>query len=1000
MSTKIFSKRNIEDMLITAITGDDLITWDSGLSAFVPTSEPKVGAVLFDILASGQEYIGGQIHWNAPEYTLNIDTGLGGTELQIGQEIYIIFFNNSPTPISDLMVVRPVAGAVISGHVYPVFEPALANIFDTAEGTLAVTTMDVPASGLGIATRFGRVRGVDTSIYTQGAGLFLSATASGELVETQPEFPNYAISMGGVAFSDSEDGEFFVSVTRDVFDTTLNFWNGVFRETINFTVSSDGAVITGSLEPANGHEDMTMMFSDGLSMLDTNPPATIVLTAGTDDVPQMNFVYVLESTKVLTVATGDWPVTEHIKVADVLLRSASTTETDGAYGNRNWNDHIQSTLNDQGHLSHITEKLRQFEAQWHSGVEGSVDIIGASSPDDVYFRNTAGKAYQLHKQDFPLLDMNQYSIDAVSIGSKTFTISDDGDLSSTFPDARMIQVNNSTGNDKMYNVASTSYSDPDFVITVEEVIPDATADGTIGDDIHIINNFAAPNVTVLNLNTQTLDSTGSSLTNRSFSFVIWGVQNKTGQASHLICNLPSGSYNSSANAISDALSYSNYSIPSDFQGIGFLIARATFSLSAAGGGSWTLENLEDLRGKVPNSTAGGGSGGGSGVTTFLALTDVPSSYAGEAGKLAVINAGETALEFGTTITNGFIVDGSTDEVQTIIQAHSTQTSNILEIQDSSSNILSGADERGILFSDGGSVNTNAFFGAGAGNILASGGGNVGLGFASLMAVTTGASNMGIGTNALRDNLGGDNNIAIGTNSLLLNTGGDDNISLGTSSLDANLTGIRNIAIGSFALSTSTGNLNTSIGYASGILSTGSNNIFLGALSGSKQTALSNLFIADNQSRADIATELTNSILYGVMAATPANQTLRINAYLGINVTPTSAGIELADANDLIFGTATGTKIGTATNQKLGFFNATPIVQPTEITDELSTITHTAPGTPDYAVQDLVDSGVGSAFGFATKDEGNTVLSVVENLQTRVNELEAVLSSLGLLADAD
>ena len=119
------------------------------------------------------------------------------------------------------------------------------------------------------------------------------------------------------------------------------------------------------------------------------------------------------------------------------------------------------------------------------------------------------------------------------------------------------------------------------------------------------------------------------------------------------------------------------------------------------------------------------------------------------------------------------------------------------------------------------------------------------------------------------------------------------------------------------------------------------------------------------------------------------------------VTFTNANtITFSDAVDFVFNATAGTKIGTATTQKIGFYNATPIVQPTEITDELTTITHTAAGTPDFAVQDLVDSGVGSAFGFATKDEGNTVLSVIANLQARVNELEDTLSSLGLVADAD
>jgi hypothetical protein len=83
--------------------------------------------------------------------------------------------------------------------------------------------------------------------------------------------------------------------------------------------------------------------------------------------------------------------------------------------------------------------------------------------------------------------------------------------------------------------------------------------------------------------------------------------------------------------------------------------------------------------------------------------------------------------------------------------------------------------------------------------------------------------------------------------------------------------------------------------------------------------------------------------------------------------------------------------------KLGFFNVTPVARATELTDELTSITHTAPGTPDYALQDLVES---TGFGFATKDEGNSVLAVIANLQTRQNEMETKLTAYGLLIDAD
>lgn len=63
------------------------------------------------------------------------------------------------------------------------------------------------------------------------------------------------------------------------------------------------------------------------------------------------------------------------------------------------------------------------------------------------------------------------------------------------------------------------------------------------------------------------------------------------------------------------------------------------------------------------------------------------------------------------------------------------------------------------------------------------------------------------------------------------------------------------------------------------------------------------------------------------------------------------------------------------------------------TAALTTITFTAPGTADYAIQDLTDTG---GFGFATKDEGNSVLSVVANLQARVAELESKLQTYGIL----
>lgn len=65
-----------------------------------------------------------------------------------------------------------------------------------------------------------------------------------------------------------------------------------------------------------------------------------------------------------------------------------------------------------------------------------------------------------------------------------------------------------------------------------------------------------------------------------------------------------------------------------------------------------------------------------------------------------------------------------------------------------------------------------------------------------------------------------------------------------------------------------------------------------------------------------------------------------------------------------------------------------------LTTQLTTITSTAPVTPDYAIQDLTTT---TPYGFVTKDEGNSVLAVIANLQVRVAQLETQLKALNLIA---
>lgn len=104
-----------------------------------------------------------------------------------------------------------------------------------------------------------------------------------------------------------------------------------------------------------------------------------------------------------------------------------------------------------------------------------------------------------------------------------------------------------------------------------------------------------------------------------------------------------------------------------------------------------------------------------------------------------------------------------------------------------------------------------------------------------------------------------------------------------------------------------------------------------------------------------------------------------------NTKPIGVAYEDQQLNGAIIGTSGGTA---------GFFGTTPVSKAAALTAALTTITASAPGTPDYAIQNLTAT---SPYGFVTADEGQSVLKVIANLQTRVGELEARLQAYGLLA---
>ena len=117
-----------------------------------------------------------------------------------------------------------------------------------------------------------------------------------------------------------------------------------------------------------------------------------------------------------------------------------------------------------------------------------------------------------------------------------------------------------------------------------------------------------------------------------------------------------------------------------------------------------------------------------------------------------------------------------------------------------------------------------------------------------------------------------------------------------------------------------GNYNVYLGRSAGEENiSGDQNIFLGNYAGAKHT-LSDRFIVDSRGRASEADEITDSILYGVMAAAPEDQILTINAAVNIGASAANRAQFAADGELTLAGTARVEKymvIGAAAIQKGG-----------------------------------------------------------------------------------
>jgi len=273
----------------------------------------------------------------------------------------------------------------------------------------------------------------------------------------------------------------------------------------------------------------------------------------------------------------------------------------------------------------------------------------------------------------------------------------------------------------------------------------------------------------------------------------------------------------------------------------------------------------------------------------------------------------------------------------------------------------------------------------------------------------------VGYQALYSNTTGAYNDAVGYQALYSNTTGMGNNAVGYWALYNLLSGQYNTAIGrNTGRGITTGSYNTILGaQVTGLASDLSYNIILASGDGkireqidasgvatftstaASSNAVTDVLILSHEYSGAAAAGLGAGLLFTLKSSTTAAQSAgRLRALWYDATHATRQGDVVLSAYDYN-GEREGLRIrANGSAPALAFYGGTPRTRAAAMTAQLTTITHTAPTTPDYAIQDFVDvAGDGSkGYAFASRDEANTLLAVIANLQTRIQQLEDALNA--------
>lgn len=167
----------------------------------------RINNNIFDsIQLTGGTGTQGTVSWNADEETLDVIQN--GAVLQLGQEVQYHCKNQTGSTIANGTAVMAVGTLGASGRIK--IAPMDGTVQSNAKFFLGVATEDIANGDDGKVTHFGKVRGIDTSAWSDGDVLWVSDTTAGALTNTQPAQYKIGMPVAFVINSHAANGTIFV----------------------------------------------------------------------------------------------------------------------------------------------------------------------------------------------------------------------------------------------------------------------------------------------------------------------------------------------------------------------------------------------------------------------------------------------------------------------------------------------------------------------------------------------------------------------------------------------------------------------------------------------------------------------------------------------------------------------------------------------------------------------------------------------------------------------